>query len=91
VLNNMFAREILKLGDIENALGTKIAIDLPYDPFVYLKAVNEGVPVVIGASRSPAAEKLTKLSSSAFGEDGFRVPEFIDDRKPGRFGFRRRA
>jgi Flp pilus assembly CpaE family ATPase len=91
VLNNMFAREILKLGDIENALGTKIAIDLPYDPFVYLKAVNEGVPVVIGASRSPAAEKLSKLSTSAFGEDGFRVPEFIDDKKTGRFGFRRRA
>lgn len=91
VLNNMFAREILKLHDIENALGTKIAIDLPYDPFIYLKAVNEGVPVVIGASRSSAAERLTKLSTTAFGEDGFHVPEFIDDKKVGRFGFRRRA
>lgn len=91
VLNNMFAREILKIRDIEHALGTKIAIDLPYDPFLYLKAVNEGVPVVIGAARSPAAERLTKLSSTAFGEDGFRVPESVDDRKPSRFGFRRRA
>ncbi len=91
VLNNMFAREILKLRDIEAALGTKIAFDLPYDPFIYLKAVNEGVPVVIGAARSPAAEQLTKLSTTAFGEDGYHVPEFIEDRKPGRFAFRRRA
>ena len=87
----MFAREILKLHDIEHALGTKIAIDLPYDPFIYLKAVNEGVPVVIGAARSPAAERLTKLSTTAFGEDGFHVPEFIDDRKARRFSLRRRA
>ena len=91
VLNNMFAREILKLRDIEHALGTKITSDLPYDPFIYLKAVNEGVPVVIGASRSLAAERLTKLSSTAFGEDGYRVPEYIEDRKTSRFGFRRRA
>jgi pilus assembly protein CpaE len=91
VLNNTFAREILKLRDIENALGTKISIDLLYDPFIYLKAVNEGVPVVIGSARTPAAERFTKLSSSAFGEDGFQVPEGAGERKPGRFAFRRRA
>jgi pilus assembly protein CpaE len=91
VLNNTFAREILKLKDIETALGTKISIDLLYDPFIYLKAVNEGVPVVIGAARTPAAERFTKLSSSAFGEDGFQVPEGVGDRKPGRFAFRRRG
>ena len=91
VLNNQFAREILKLRDVEGALGTKISIELPYDPFLYLKAVNEGVPVVIGAARTPAAERFTKLSSSAFGEDGFQVPEGVGDRKPGRFAFRRRG
>ncbi len=91
VLNNVFAREILKLRDIENALGTKISIDLLYDPFIYLKAVNEGVPVVIGAARTPAAERFTKLSSSAFGEDGFQVPEGLGERKSGRFAFRRRG
>ena len=31
VLNNMFARNILKPRDIEAALGTKIELDLPYD------------------------------------------------------------
>ncbi|HET8784168.1 MAG TPA: AAA family ATPase [Candidatus Limnocylindrales bacterium] len=92
VLNNMFAREILKPRDIEAALGTKITTDLPYDPFLYLKAVNEGVPIVIGAPRSAAAERLTKLSASAFGLDTAAVaPEVAAARKPGLFRFGRRS
>lgn len=91
VLNNTFGREILKLRDVESALATKIAFELPYDPFIYLKAVNEGVPVVVGAPRSAAAEKLVKLSTAAFGADGVTVPAATDERKSGgRFGFRRR-
>lgn len=70
VLNNPFAREILKLRDVESALGNKISFELPYDPFVYLKAVNEGIPVVVGAARSAPAERLARLSASAFGDDG---------------------
>jgi pilus assembly protein CpaE len=90
VLNNMFAREILKPRDIESALGTRISTDLPYDPFLYLKAVNEGVPVVLGAPRSPAAEQLVKLSAAAFGSDGIAVPPPETEKKPRRFGFGRR-
>jgi Flp pilus assembly CpaE family ATPase len=90
VLNNMFAREILKPRDVEAALGTKISMDLPYDPFLYLKAVNEGVPVVLGAPRATAADRLAKLSLSAFGADGFTVPEAVVERKSGRFGLGRR-
>ncbi len=89
VLNNMFAREILKPRDIESALGTRISTDLPYDPFLYLKAVNEGVPIVIGAPRSPAAERLVKLSATAFGQDGFTVPVESAPKKGGLFGRRR--
>ena len=70
VLNNMFAREILKLRDVESALGAKVAAELPYDPLVYLKAVNEGIPLVKGSPRSPAAEKLRRLAATAFAEDG---------------------
>ena len=62
VLNNAFAREILKPRDIEHALGTKIAFDLPYDPFLYLKAVNVGVPIVLGAADSPAVAQFVKLA-----------------------------
>ena len=91
VLNNMFAREILKPRDIESVLGSRISSDLPYDPFLYLKAVNEGVPIVLGAPRSPAAEHLVKLTTTAFGTDGFVVPEQMVEKKSRRFGFGRRA
>ena len=89
VLNNQFAREILKLRDVESALGTKVATELPYDPFIYLKAVNEGVPVVAGAPRSAAAEQFARLSAIAFGTDGITVPAG-DQKKSSRFGLRRR-
>jgi pilus assembly protein CpaE len=91
VLNNMFARDILKPRDIEAALGTEIGLDLPYDAFLYLKAVNEGVPVVMGAPRSAAAQRLVKLSSTAFGTDGVVVPAEEPRKKAGLFGLRRRA
>jgi pilus assembly protein CpaE len=94
VVNNTFGREILKLRDVESALGTKVATELPYDAFLYLKAVNEGVPVVQGAARSVAADRLAKLSVSAFGADG-AVPAAVsgagDEKKSGgRFSLRRR-
>jgi len=82
VLNNAFAREILKLRDVESALGTKIGAELPYDPFLYLKAVNEGVPIVAGAPRSVAAERFAKLAAIAFGEDG-AGPVVVAERKSG--------
>jgi pilus assembly protein CpaE len=68
VLNGIYAREILKLSDIESALGTKIAVELPYDPFLYLKAVNEGIPIVIGAPRTRPAERLERLAQLVTGE-----------------------
>jgi pilus assembly protein CpaE len=91
VLNNLFARDILKVRDVETFLGSKMAVELPYDPFLYLKAVNEGVPIVLGAPRSPAAERLVRLSSTAFGADGIVVPSQGEERKSGsRFSLRRR-
>ncbi len=81
VLNNCFAREILRRRDIESALATRITLDLPYDPFLYLKAVNEGIPVVLGAARSEAAERLVKLSTMVFGEDGAAAPEGVGAKK----------
>ncbi len=68
VLNQMFAKELVKRGQVESSLGVKVTAELPYDSFVYLKAVNEGVPVVQGAPRTLAAERLTKLAGSLFGE-----------------------
>lgn len=89
VLNNAFAREILKLRDVESALGSKVTLELPYDPFIYLKAVNEGIPVVIGASRSVATERFTRLTTTAFGRDGVGATRPQEEQRSGGL-FRRR-
>ena len=90
VLNNQFAREILKLRDVESALGQRITIELPYDPFLYLKAINEGIPVVIGATKSSPAERLIKLSGTAFGEGEYQIPADASPKKSGGLFGRRR-
>ncbi len=94
ILNNLFAREILKLRDVESGLGAKIAMDLPYDPFLYQKAVNEGIPLVRGAAKTAIAERFAQIAALAFDEQGTPVlaggPVLIEDRKSGsRFGRRR--
>ena len=89
VLNNAFAQDMLKLRDIEHALGTKVTADLPYDPLLYLKAVNEGVPIVLGATQSLPAERLAKLAATVFGEDGF-VPPPAESQRKGLLGALRR-
>ena len=91
VLNNAFARDILKPRDVEGVLGTKIVYELPYDPFLYLKAVNEGVPVVLGAAESPPAQRLVKLAATVFGEDGYSVPAAEPARRGLFAGLRRRT
>ncbi len=67
VLNNTFSRELLRRSDIENALGAAISTDLPYDSISYLKAVNEGVPLIVGAPKSAAATSLRNLADIVFG------------------------
>jgi hypothetical protein len=90
VLNNTFGREILKLQDVETALGMKVEMELPYDPFLYLKAVNEGIPIILGAPQSLPAQRLVALSGTAFGADGVGVPSPAEGKKRGRFALRRR-
>jgi pilus assembly protein CpaE len=63
VLNHVFGREMLKLQDIENSLAAKITLEIPHEPVLYLKAVNEGIPVVRGAPKSAPAERLHRLAS----------------------------
>ena len=89
VLNNLFARDILKLRDVESFLGSKMSAELPYDAFLYLKAVNEGVPIVTGAPNSVAAERLIRLSAIAFGEEGHATSKATEEKKSGGL-FRRR-
>jgi len=90
VLNNVFASDMLKMPAIEDVLGTKIVSVLPYDPFLYMKAVNVGVPIVRGAPRSIAAQHLVRLAASAFApENGVAIHTIQpkhEERKPGRLG-----
>ena len=88
VLNNAFARDLLKRSDIETALGAKIDDELPYDALVYLKAVNEGVPVVRGSSRSLPAERLRALADTVFGPVAGTAPIAVAKEKRGLFGRR---
>jgi pilus assembly protein CpaE len=88
VLNNAFARELLKRNDIETALGAKIAAELPYDPLVYLKAVNEGVPVVRGSAKSAPADKLRALADVVFGPPQTASAGGASKEKRGLFGRR---
>ena len=90
VLNNAFARQALRMRDIELALGTKVATELPYDPMAYLNAANEGIPVVIGAPRSAAASRLMSLASMVFAEVAGEVDAAAAP-KTGRVGFLRRS
>ena len=94
ILNNLFVREILKLRDVESGLGAKIALDLPHDPLLYQKAVNEGIPLVRGAARTTVAERFAQIASIAFADQG--TPELVapiaqaEERKRSRLFGRRR-
>jgi pilus assembly protein CpaE len=86
VLNSIFAKEVLKMRDVEAGLGAKVSLTLPYDAFTYLKAVNEGNPVVLGAARTPVASALTSLAALAFGERASSVKTTAEERKSRRLG-----
>jgi pilus assembly protein CpaE len=70
VLNHIFARDMLSMKQIENAIAAKVDIELPYDAGLYLKAVNEGVPVLLGAPASAPARALARLAALASGING---------------------
>ena len=42
--------------------------DLPYDAIVYLKAVNEGVPLVLSSPKSTAALRFHDLADTVLGK-----------------------
>jgi Flp pilus assembly CpaE family ATPase len=89
VLNNAFARDLLKRADVETALGSRIAAELPYDPMVYLRAANEGVPVIRGSAKSLPAERLRALADLVFGPAGSGATAPVEGKeKRRRFGRR---
>jgi pilus assembly protein CpaE len=69
VLNEVYALQTLTPGDIENALGRRVAIRLPYDPLLYLRAANQGTPVFASAPTSQPARRYDQLAAILLGED----------------------
>lgn len=69
VVNEVYALQTLTPADIENALGRRVAIRIPYDPLLYLRAANQGTPVFTGAPTSQPARRFDQLAAVLLGED----------------------
>jgi pilus assembly protein CpaE len=67
VVNHIFPKELLKTRDIENLLRSTPAAEIPYTEVEMIRAVNEGVPVVVGRPTSPAAASVRHLVQAIVG------------------------
>ncbi|MDP9250885.1 MAG: AAA family ATPase [Chloroflexota bacterium] len=67
VINHIFPKEMLKTRDIENLLRTRPASEIPYTEVEMIRAVNEGVPVVISHPTSPVALAIRQLAQAIIG------------------------
>jgi pilus assembly protein CpaE len=63
VLNNTYARQTVTAEQIQEHLGVPIAIEIPYDPELYLTAANEGQPVLLAAPRSAPAGAIRQMAA----------------------------
>jgi len=69
VVNEVYALQTLTPGDIENALARRVAMRIPYDPLLYLRAANQGTPIFTGAPTSQPARRFDQLAAVLLGED----------------------
>ena len=84
VVNEIYALQTLTQGDIENALGRRVAIRIPYDPLLYLRSANQGTPVFASAPTSHPARRFDQLAAIVLGEDAPAVA--TDQRRRGLSG-----
>ncbi len=68
-LNHIFAAGLVKAEDLRRSLQAPVHTEIPYDPVLYLKAVNEGIPVVISSPASAPATALRRLADRLRGEE----------------------
>jgi pilus assembly protein CpaE len=88
VINHVFPKELLKTRDVENLLRTKPVAEVPYAEVEMIRAVNEGVPIVVSHPTSPASAAMRRVAQAIIGIDQMAMP----DRAPERRGlFRRRS
>ena len=85
VVNETYALQTLTPGDIETALGRRVAIRIPYDPLLYLRAANAGTPVFSSAPTSQPARRYDQLAAVVLGEDA--PASLTESRRRGLGGF----
>jgi pilus assembly protein CpaE len=85
VVNETYALQTLTPGDIETALGRRVAIRIPYDPLLYLRAANAGTPVFASAPTSQPSRRFDQLAGVVLGEDAPASLTESRRRGPGRF------
>jgi len=67
VLNHIFAADLVRTEDLRRSLQLPIDIEIPYDPLLFLKAANEGIPVVISAPSSMPTQAVRRLMTRLVG------------------------
>jgi len=67
IVNHVFPNELLKTRDVANLLHAKPAAEVPYTEVEMMRAVNEGVPLVISRPTSPAAMALRQVAQATLG------------------------
>jgi len=65
VVNHIYPKAMIGGEQIEEHLGIKVGVQIPYDGESFLKSVNEGQPLVTFAHRSAAGVALRKLCRRA--------------------------
>lgn len=88
VVNHIFPKELLKTRDIENLLRARLAAEIPYTDVEMIRAVNEGVPLVIGHPASPAAAALRRMAQTTLGIRQAQTSSPRQERRGFRFGRR---
>jgi pilus assembly protein CpaE len=89
VVNEVYALQTLTPVDIETALGRRVAIRMPYDPLIYLRAANQGTPVFASAPTSQPARRYDQLAGILLGEDAPGIVQ--EQRRRGLAGVFRRS
>jgi pilus assembly protein CpaE len=69
VVNETYAHQVLSPADIQNALQKRVTVRLPYDPLLFVRAVNEGRPLFAAAPNSAPARRIDELAAIILGDD----------------------
>lgn len=85
VINEIYPKTPITADQIEEHVGVKVSQHVPYDSENFLRAVNEGQPLVVLARRSAAATALRKLAE-VLAETGADNGEERPGKKARRFG-----